>query len=79
MVINAVPVQLQQFATPYRVMNQTKADMGLYAQDKWAFRRLTLNYGLRFEYETGVKEKDGHMIVGFDPNAKLAITDAAPA
>ena len=30
---------------------------------------LTLNAGLRFEYETGVREKDGHMIVGWDPTA----------
>jgi hypothetical protein len=40
---------------------------------------MTLNYGLRFEYETGVKEKNGQMIVGFDPAARLAITDAAQA
>ena len=39
----------------------------------------TLNAGLRFEYETGVREKDGQMIVGFDPTARLAITDAAQA
>ena len=41
--------------------------------------RFTLNAGLRFEYETGVQEKNGQMIVGFDPTARLAITDAAQA
>ena len=30
-----------------------KADLGLYAQDRWTFRRLTLNGGLRFEYFNG--------------------------
>ena len=52
---------------------------GAFAQDTWRLGRLTLNAGLRFEYETGVREKDGHMIVGFDPDATLAITDAAQA
>ncbi len=52
---------------------------GGFGQDTWRLGRLTVNYGLRFEYETGVKETDGHMIVGFDPTAKLAITDAAQA
>jgi hypothetical protein len=51
--------------------------MGTFAQDTWRLGRLTLNAGLRFEYETGVRENDGHMIVGFDETATLAITDAA--
>jgi len=50
-----------------------------FGQDTWRLRHLTLNAGLRFEYETGVSEKNGHMIVGWDPTAKLAITDAAQA
>ena len=53
--------------------------MGTFAQDTWRLGRLTLNAGLRFEYETGVRENDGQMIVGFDPTATLAITDAAQA
>ena len=53
--------------------------MGTFAQDTWRLGRLTLNAGLRFEYEAGVRENDGHMIVGFDDTAKLAITDAAQA
>jgi hypothetical protein len=52
---------------------------GAFAQDTWRLGRFTLNAGLRFEYETGVRETDDHMIVGFDPTAKLAITDAAQA
>jgi len=52
---------------------------GAFGQDTWRLGRLTVNAGLRFEYETGVREQDGHMIVGFDETAKLAITDAAQA
>jgi len=31
--------------------------------------RLTLNVGLRWEHETGLKERNNNLIVGFDPNA----------
>ena len=50
---NGVPVSLIQYATPYVLTSLTKADMGIYAQDQWTFRRLTLNYGLRFDYFQG--------------------------
>jgi hypothetical protein len=52
---------------------------GAFGQDTWRLGRFTVTAGLRFEYETGVRENDNHMIVGWDPNAKLAITDAAQA
>ena len=29
------------------------ADLGLYAQDRWTIKRLTLNFGLRFDYFNG--------------------------
>ncbi|MQA29963.1 MAG: TonB-dependent receptor [Luteitalea sp.] len=48
-----VPTRITQFATPYTQMNRTKADLSLYAQDQWAIKRLTINYGLRFDYYNG--------------------------
>ena len=33
--------------------SRTKADLGLYAQDRWTIKRLTLNYGVRFDYFNG--------------------------
>src|SRR5262245_4045073 len=54
---------------------------GGYVQDDWrASSRFTLNYGLRFEHETGLRERDDHITVGFDPNAtspELQAIDAA--
>ena len=48
--LDGVPVQIQQNATP-RPNNQIlKADLGIYAQDRWTINRLTLNVGLRFDY-----------------------------
>jgi hypothetical protein len=50
---NGVPVSITQYATPYLVANRTKADLGLYAQDQWTVGRLTLNYGVRYDYFNG--------------------------
>jgi hypothetical protein len=49
---NAVPVSLTQWATPYGLQAQNK-DFGFYAQDQWTVKRLTLTYGVRYEYFSG--------------------------
>src|SRR5205823_4266175 len=51
-----------------------------FAQDAWrATQKLTINFGLRFEFEQGMREKADRMLVGFDPNFTPAIKDAAVA
>jgi hypothetical protein len=50
---NGVPTSITQFATPYLLKNRTKAELGIYAQDQWAIRRLTLNLGVRYDYFNG--------------------------
>ncbi|MEP6917921.1 MAG: carboxypeptidase-like regulatory domain-containing protein, partial [Acidobacteriota bacterium] len=52
---------------------------GAYGQDTWRLRNLTVNLGLRFEWENGISEDRGEMVVDFDPAAKLAISDLAEA
>ncbi len=49
-----------------------------YAQESWRLTpRLTLNLGLRLEYENGATERYNRVIGSFDPAAKLPITEAA--
>src|SRR5213593_1480969 len=39
--------------TPYTRRDELKANLGLFAQDKWTISRLTLTYGGRFDYFNG--------------------------
>jgi hypothetical protein len=47
---NGVPTRVNVYNTPLRYKDQLLADLGIYAQDSWSANRLTLNYGVRWEY-----------------------------
>jgi hypothetical protein len=51
--LNGVPNQVTLQATPNVTVANMNADLGLYAQDRWTMKRLTLNYGVRFDYFNG--------------------------
>jgi Carboxypeptidase regulatory-like domain len=44
------PFQVSVRATPYTTRERLVADLGLYAQDTWTLKRLTINAGLRWDY-----------------------------
>jgi hypothetical protein len=48
--LNGVPNSIIQWAGPNHTENRIGMDMGVYAQDQWTLKRLTLNLGLRFDY-----------------------------
>jgi len=49
---NQVPVSVTQWATPYGLKAENR-DFAFYIQDQWTLQRLTLTYGLRYEYFNG--------------------------
>jgi hypothetical protein len=44
------PFQVSVRATPYTTRERLVADLGLYAQDTWTLKRLTINAGIRWDY-----------------------------
>ena len=45
-----MPNSIVQWAGPNHTENSVGMDLGLYAQDQWTLKRLTLNLGLRFDH-----------------------------
>lgn len=50
---NGRPIQLTQFVVPTKEWDRISPDLGLFAQDQWTVKRLTLNLGIRFDYLRG--------------------------
>jgi hypothetical protein len=46
---NRQPFSLTQYATPIEYRETLRYNAGIYAQDQWRIRRLTLNYGVRLD------------------------------
>ena len=56
------------YNTPIRSHEFLNADLGIFAQDSWTLRRLTLNAGVRFEYFNGKIEAQDIAAGRFAPN-----------
>jgi hypothetical protein len=46
----ADPVDVRPYNTPVQSQERLNADLGVFAQDSWTIRRLTVNAGIRWEY-----------------------------
>jgi hypothetical protein len=54
---NGVPDSVQVYNTPIEWTDLLNADLGIFAQDAWTLKRLTMNIGARWEYfDSSVKE-----------------------
>src|SRR6202007_2138674 len=57
------------YATPAQYLIDYYAG---FVQDEFrASSKITFNYGVRYEFEPGVREADNHFAVGFDRNAEF--------
>ena len=51
--VKGKPSTITQWATPYQNRVRTLPELGVFVQDQWAIRRLTINAGLRLDYFNG--------------------------
>jgi hypothetical protein len=47
---NEIPANVVVYNSPATSIQNVNSDLGAYAQDTWTMKRLTLNYGARFEH-----------------------------
>ena len=66
------PISLQQFLIPLSNAARVRPNLGIYAQDQWSMRRLTLNLGVRFDYFNAYTPE------GSDPAGRFGPAQAYP-
>lgn len=76
--LNGAPVRLTQRATPIYQKNNLRINLGIYAQDQWTIRRLTLNLGLRYDYFDGYIPDNSQPATRFLPARNLPGLDHTP-
>src|SRR4029079_16720917 len=48
---NGIPSSIGEYARPLYDLEHLRAALGVYAQDRWTINKLTLNLGIRFDYQ----------------------------
>jgi hypothetical protein len=76
---NGVPFQVQLSARPVASYPRANHDLGIYAQDRWTTKRLTVHYGLRFDAFNGqVDEQNYPAAYWFVPARHLDVIPDVP-
>jgi hypothetical protein len=76
--LNRRPISLTEYATPFQD-NLRVRSLGLYAQDQWTLNRLTINYGLRYDYFTGSVGPETLPAGAFLPQRSFGEVDSVPS
>jgi len=66
--VSGRPTSVIYYGTPVLAINRVRPNLGLYGQDQWTLKRMTLNAGLRFDWT----DPNGDRIVQGDPFNPLA-------
>lgn len=73
-----VPVALRYDAI-FRERYYQKAELGIYAQDQWTVKKLSVNYGLRFDYYNGYIPAVNEPAHDFTPAVSYPAVHGGPA
>jgi hypothetical protein len=73
--LNGQPRQVTVWATPLYLREINKANVGIFAQDQWTVRNLTLNLGLRYDYFNSYVPEH---VLGPGPNVPTRNVSFAP-
>lgn len=76
--LNGVPDTVTVLNTPTFVEEYWNADLGIFAQDSWVFRRMTVNAGLRWEYFDAKVNAQTAPAGRFVPERSFAAVDNMP-
>jgi len=71
--LNGVPVSLEQHALPFDNTAHLSYDLGVYAQDRWTYKRATINAGVRFDYFDTYFPEQRLGPASFVPNRNIVI------
>jgi hypothetical protein len=75
---NGAPFSITEFATPIQFHETVNYNMGLYAQDQWTVKRLTLNYGVRIDFLKATVDPQDIAAGPFTPARSYAGIDNVP-
>jgi hypothetical protein len=72
---NGVPNQITMRALPHTIKNHVDQDLGLFAQDRWTVNRLTVSYGIRFDYHANSFPEQTLGPTRFTPNRNITFPE----
>jgi hypothetical protein len=76
--LNGRPNRITMYVSPLSSYERMRADLGVFAQDQWTVRRLTLNMGVRFDYLNTYVPEQHAPAVRFLPARNYAAIERLP-
>jgi hypothetical protein len=76
--LNGMPVAVTQYATPLADYDNLKLNLGIYVQERWTLKRLTLNLGGRFDYLNAYYPAQNAPAIQFAPARSFPGQDNLP-